>query len=143
GGYSHLFCNDVAHMAVCTIAAADLVSGSDDTGPHRGCGSLRNGLPLEWSLTFRLQLLIDLVHQVLNLARARIAGQLGLYCSRMHCRSAHPAIPMPSIEGNGEEDVRRLRSAISDHGIVGRPLKLGIRMADLLLEIARRRLVRS
>src|SRR5262249_32264841 len=105
----------------------------------RGRGSLRNGLPLEWSLTFRLQLLIDLVHQVLNLARARIAGQLGLYCSRMHCRSAHPAIPMPSIEGNGEEDVRRLRSAISDHGIVGRPLKIGIFEVDIGNAVTRRR----
>src|ERR1700720_2946290 len=51
GADRHLVGNDLADVAILAIPAANLVSGCRDTGPHRSCGSLRNGLPLEGPLT--------------------------------------------------------------------------------------------
>jgi AcrR family transcriptional regulator len=53
----HAVRNDSADVAVLAIPAANLASGSNNTGPRRSCGSLRNGLPLEGRLTLRCKLL--------------------------------------------------------------------------------------
>jgi hypothetical protein len=55
-----------------------------------------------------------------------VTGKLGLYASRMHGRSTHATVPVPFVEGNGKEDVRRLRSAIGDKGLIWGTLKVGI-----------------
>src|SRR5262249_60963779 len=44
----------------------------------------------------------------------------------MYSRGAYPTLPMPPVESDSEEDVRRLRPAVSDEGVVRRPLKVGI-----------------
>ena len=74
---------------------------------------------------------IDLFDHRLNVARVHVAGQFGLYASRMHGRCAHATLPMPLVESNGKEDVRRLRSAVGNEGLVGRSLKVGILEIDV------------
>src|SRR5271156_912444 len=71
-GDGHMVRRDRPDMAVLAILAADLLSCSDDTGPYRSCGSLRNGLPPERPLTLGCKLLIDLLHQVSEDARVHI-----------------------------------------------------------------------
>ena len=72
------------------------------------------------------QLLISLLDDLLYLAEIHMAGQFRLYHSRMHSRSVHALIPVPSVEGDCKEDIRRLRSAIRYPGVIRRPLKVGI-----------------
>src|SRR5580658_4366276 len=49
-------------VTVLAIATANLVSGRNDSSPHRSCRSLRNGLPLEGPLARLRLLLIDAVN---------------------------------------------------------------------------------
>jgi hypothetical protein len=133
--------HDMADVAVLAISPADLVSRSNHSGPHRSCGSLRDGLPLEGRLPLGCELLIHLVDHFLYLAGIDIAPQLRVYASRMHSRSAHATIPMPLVESNREEDVGRLRSAISNEGIIGCSLKVGIFEIYVRKAMARRRQV--
>src|SRR4051812_3646986 len=49
--------DDVTDVAVLTVVPTDLVSGSNHGGPHRSCGPLRDGLPLEWRHTICRELL--------------------------------------------------------------------------------------
>src|SRR5262245_40588 len=44
----------------------------------------------------------------------------------MYGRGPYPTLPMPPVESDREEDVRRLRPGVSNEGIVRRPLKFGI-----------------
>jgi hypothetical protein len=114
--------NDAGDVAVLAISPSDLVSRSNYSGPYRSCGSLRDRLELEGPFTFCSELFIYPVSQRLQLGNFHVAGQLGLYASWMHSRSAHATIPVPFVESNGEENVRRLRSAVCDEGLVGRTL---------------------
>src|SRR6185436_20139398 len=72
----HVIGNDLANVTVLAISAADLTSGSDDCGPHRGCGPLRNGFQLEGRLTLCRKLLIHLIYHLLNLAHVHVTTQL-------------------------------------------------------------------
>src|SRR6266404_1606120 len=117
--------NDLANVTVLAISAADLTSGSDDRGPHRGCGPLRNGFQLERRLTLCRKLLIHLVYHFLKLAHVHVTTQLRMYASWMHSRGAYVTLPVTFVEGDGKQDVCRLRSAIRDEGLIGRPLKIG------------------
>src|SRR5580700_7797878 len=78
--------DQLADVAVFAIAAADFVSGSDNAGPYRSCGTLRNGLPLE-GLTFGGKLCGHLINHALNAGGVDVATQLGLYDSGMHSGS--------------------------------------------------------
>src|ERR1700756_3224276 len=49
----------------------------------------------------------------------------------MHSRRAHPATTMPLVEGDGEEDVCGLRSAVRDHGVIRRAFKIRIVKIDI------------
>jgi hypothetical protein len=49
----------------------------------------------------------------------------------MHSRGAYAAPAMTFVKSHGEEDVCRLRSAIRDEGLIGRPLKIGILEIDI------------
>src|SRR5260370_40547470 len=51
-------------------------------------------------------------------------AKLGLYASWMYGRRADPALTMPLIESNCEEDVCGLRTPISQEGFVLRGLKV-------------------
>src|SRR5215831_15031178 len=141
GSDGHGIRNDVANVAVLAISAADFVSGSNRTGPHRSCGSLRNGLELERRLTLGCELLIPLFDHLFDAAVVHVASQLGPNASRMHRRSSHATVAVPLVEGHGEEDVRGLRSAIGDERLVGRPFEVGIVEVDIGEAVTRRRQV--
>src|SRR4029077_11018691 len=85
-----------------------------------------NGLPLEWPLTLRGQLLIDLVDYFLHPSGLNVSAQLRLYASRMHSCSPHAAIAVTFVEFDCEEDIRRLGPAIGNERIVGRVFKVGV-----------------
>ena len=131
--------NDVADVAILAIPAADLLGGSNDTGPHRSCGSLRNGLPLKGRLTPCCKLLIHLVDHLLDMAWVHVATKLGPYASRMHGCSAYATLPVPLVEGNGKKDVRCFRTAICNEEVIGRPFKVGILEVDVGEAVTRRR----
>src|SRR5882762_4783119 len=139
GADRHVVGNDPPDVAVLAVSAANLVSGSHDTGPHRSCGSLRNGLPLERRLTLGRKLLVHLFHDPLNAARIYVATQFGLYASWMHCRGTHATLAVPLVERNGEEDICRLRSAIRDEWLIGGPLKVGILKVNVRVAVTGRR----
>ncbi len=96
---------------------------------------------MERRLTLCCQLLIHLVHDRLYATRIDVASQFGLDASRMHGRGAHTTLTVPPVEGNGEEDVRRLRSAVGNEGLIGRPLKVGILEIDVGVAVTGRRQV--
>ncbi len=107
------------------------ISRSNHAGPNRSCGALRNRLPLKGSLTLNRKLLIHLVNHRLQAAAIHMSPQLRLYASRMHRGSPHPALPMPPIESNREQNVRRFRPPVSNERIVRRPLKANILKVDV------------
>ena len=107
------------------------VRRSNHAGPYRSCGALGHSLPLEGRLAFRGELLIHLVDHGLQAARVHVAAQFGLDASWMYGRGAHATPTMPSVERHGEEDIGRLRSAISGKWIIGRPLEIRIREVDV------------
>src|SRR5262249_50923492 len=127
-----------ADVAVFAISAADLVGGSNHAGPYRSCGSLRNGFPLERCLALGRELLISLFDDLSYLAGIQVASQFGVYHSRMHSRSAHALISVASVEGDCEEDIRCLRSAIRYPGVIRRPLKVGIVEVDIGIAVTQR-----
>src|SRR5215831_15012443 len=141
GGDGHVVWHDLADVAVLAISGADFVRGGDDACPHGSCGSLRNGLELERRLTLGCELLIPLFDHLFDAAVVHVATQLGPNASRMHRRGAHATIAVPLVEGHGEEDVRRLRSAIGDERLVGRPFEVGIVEVDIGEAVTRRRQV--
>jgi hypothetical protein len=83
-------------------------------------------------------LLISLFDELLYLAGIHVASQFGLYHSRMHSRSAHALIPVPSVEGDREEDIRCLRSAICYPRVIRHPLKVGIVEVDIEITVTQR-----
>ena len=126
-------------MAVLAISAADLVGGSNHTGPYRSCGTLRNGLPLEGRFALRRQLVIHLVDDPSYATRIDVATQFGIDASGMHGRRAHTTLTVPPVEGNSEEDIRRLRSAVGNEGLIRRPFKVGVLEIDVGVAVPRRR----
>src|SRR5580704_9167492 len=131
--------NDMADMAVLAISTSDLVGGSNDRGPYRGCGSLRNGLPLERRFTLRRQLLIHLVEDPFYATRIDVATELGMDSSRMHGGRAHTTLVVSPVKGNSEEDIRRLRSAVGNEGLIGRPFKVWVLEIDIGEAVSGRR----
>ena len=99
----HVLRHDIGDMAVLAISAADLVAGSNNTGPYRSCGSLRNGLPVEGRFTLRRQLLIHLVDDPLYATRIDVATEFGMDASGMHGRRVHTTLMVPLVESNTEE----------------------------------------
>src|ERR1700682_3412116 len=59
----------------------------------------------------------------------------------MHGCSAYATRSVPLVERNRKEDVRRLRSAISNEGIIGSPFKVGILKVNVGEAVTRRRQV--
>src|SRR5580698_4471384 len=131
--------NDLAHVAVLTIPASDLIGGSYSTSPHRSCCALRDGLPLKQSLALRRELLIPLFDDLFDLAGVYVATHLGVYHSGMHGRSTYTAIPMAFVEGNREENIRRLGSSVGNEGLIRSPLKVGILEVDIRIAVTQRR----
>src|SRR5580658_1157784 len=113
-------------MAVLAVASADFIRRGNKACPDRSGRSLRDRLPLERRLAFRRQLLVHLIQQVLDLSRVHVTAEFGPDGSRVDgCRTdAAPA--MPPVEGNREENVGRLRAAVSDERIVSGPLEIGV-----------------
>src|SRR5258707_773861 len=101
------------------------VEGQDLIGVPRISNSLRNSLKLERPFALRCELLIHLVDYFLDLAR-NVATQFSLDASGMYSRSSHATSAVALVEGNGEEDIRRLGSAIGDKGIIGGAFKVGV-----------------
>ncbi len=97
-----ILCNDVANVAVLAILATNLIRGSNDSSPHRGCGALRNRFPLEGTFTFRGKLLIDLRNQLFN---------------------AHATFAMSLIEGNCEQAQQSARRLVDILIIGSRPVR--------------------
>src|SRR5262249_3540271 len=52
---------------------------------------------------------------------------------------AYSVVAMPPVKGNREENVRRLRSAISNEGIIRRTLKVGIVKVNIRKAVTGRR----
>src|ERR1700733_8639049 len=127
----HIFRDNIAGVAVLAVAPTNLVSRSNDAGPYRSCGSLRDRLELERPLAFCRCLLVDLLDHRLHVARVHVAGQLGLYASGMHGRCAYATFPMPLVESYGKKDVRCFRPAVSDKRLVRRPLKVRVLEIDV------------
>jgi hypothetical protein len=92
---------------------------------------LRNGLQLKWWLTLCRKLLIHLVDDFLKLGHVHVTTELRMYGAWMHSCGAHPTVSMTFVKSDVEEDVCRLRSAIRDKGLIGRPLKIGILEIDI------------
>src|SRR5882757_763226 len=113
-------------MAVLAISSSYLSGGRNDSCPYGGGGSLRNRFELKRSFAFCCGLFIDLVDHLFQVSRVHVAAELGLYASWMYSRRADPALSMPLIESNGEEDVGGLRAPVGYKGFVLRRLKVGI-----------------
>src|SRR6516165_632981 len=75
--------DNISDVAIFAISTTDFVRGSNDSGPHRSCRPLRDGLRLEGWLALRRKLLVDLVDYGLQTARICVATELCLYGSRM------------------------------------------------------------
>src|SRR6202795_3053833 len=125
-GDRNVIWHDVTDVAVLAVMSTDLVSGSNHRGPHRSCGSLRNGLQLGGCLTLCRELLVHMLDHLSNNARIQVSIQLSLNASWMYSCSTHATVPVPFVEGNCEEDVCRLGPPIRNEGLIGRPLKVGI-----------------
>src|SRR5579863_8030922 len=126
-----IICNDVTHVAVLAIPSSYLFGGRDDRCPHCGGGSEGNSFELKRLFALRCCLFIDLFDHLFHLRRVHVAGKLGLYASWMYGRRADPALMMPLIESNCEEDVGGLRAPVSQEGFVMRGLKVGIVQVDI------------
>jgi hypothetical protein len=57
----------------------------------------------------------------------------------MYGRRTHAKVPVPFVEGNGEENVHRLRPAVRNEGLIPRPLKVGIIEVHIGEAVTRRR----
>src|ERR1700687_2626434 len=125
-------------MAVLAISAAHLVGGSNNTGPYRSCGSLRNGLPLEGRFTLHRQLLIHLVDDPLYATRIDVATEFRIDASGVHGRRAHTTLTVPLVESNSEEDIGRLRSAVGNEGLIRHPFEVGIIEVNVGVAVPRR-----
>src|ERR1700738_705953 len=90
-----------------------------------------NSLELEWLFALCCGLFIDLFDHLFHLRRVHVAGKLGLYSSWMYGRRADPALTMPLIKSNREEDVGGLRAPVSQEGFVLLGLKVGIVQVDI------------
>jgi hypothetical protein len=53
----------------------------------------------------------------------------------MYSRSAYTALAMPLVEGDGEQDVRCLRSSVSDERFIGCPLKVRILQINICVTV--------
>src|SRR4029077_10262390 len=122
---------DTPDMTVLAISAADLISRSNDSGPYRSCGPLRNGLQLEGCFALGRKPLIRLLDRFLDVDGFQMAVQLRLDASRMHGCGAYAIPSVTPVESNGEEDVRRLGPAVGDPWVVRCPLKVGIFKVDV------------
>src|SRR6202047_2726519 len=122
----HVVRYDVTDVAVLAVLAAHLVSERDDAGPYRSRSSLRDRLPLKGSLTLCCKLLIHLLDLGWQSSRVHVTTQFGSDASRMHSRSAYTALAVALVEGDGKQDVRRLRPAVSNERFIGRPLEVRI-----------------
>ena len=123
GSDGHVIRHELADMAVLAISPTDFVSWGDHSSPHRCCSSLRDGLELEGRLTLCGELLIDLFDDFFEAAGVDVAIQFRSNASWMHSCGPHTVAPVPFVEGNGEEDVRRFGSAICNERIIGRVLE--------------------
>jgi len=59
--------------------------------------------------------------------------------SWMHSRGSHTLAPVPFVEGNGEEDVRRFGSAIGKERIIGSVLETRVVKINVRVAMPRRR----
>src|SRR6202035_3346429 len=122
----HVVRYDMTDVAVLAVLATHLVSGRDDAGPYRSRSSLWDRLPLKGRLTLCCKLLIHLLDHGWHSGRVQIATQFGLDASRMYSRSAYTTLAVALVEGDGKQDVRRLRPAVSNERFIGRPLEVRI-----------------
>ena len=136
GGEGRVGGNDAAHVAVLAILRTDLIGLCDDGGPDGGGGSLGDGLPLEGRLAGFGELLVDAVDEALEHPIVHVASELSLDASGMNGGGADATAAMTLVEGNGEEDVRGLRSAVGDEGLVGRALEVGVFEVDVGITVA-------
>src|SRR5260370_20979677 len=113
-------------MAVLAIFGTDRFCRSDHCRPHRGCGALRNRLPLERFVPLRSAFLADLVDECLYLRRIQMTSELGPNHSRMHSGSTHPASTLAPVKRHAEKNVRGLGAAVGEERFVGCSLKIGI-----------------
>src|SRR5262245_20223812 len=117
---------DLPDMAVFAVLAADFVGGSDDAGPDGSCSALRNGLPLERTLAFGGELLVDLINQRLHAAGVYVAAEFSGNGAGMDRGGPNAARAMAPVKFNGEEDVGCLGAAIGDEGFIGCSLEIWI-----------------
>ena len=80
GADGHVVRYGIADVTILAITAADLLGRSNYTSPHRGCGSLRDRLPLEGRLTLCRKLPIHLLDYGLHLARGLCGGPARSVC---------------------------------------------------------------
>ena len=122
-------------MAIFAISAADFLGGSNDSGPYRSCGSLRDGLPLERWLALLREWLISLLDDLFDCTAVDVASQFGVDDSGMDCGRSYSAIAVVFVEGNREENVCRFGSAIGDEGLIWSLCEVGILEVDIRIAV--------
>src|SRR5690349_7145524 len=129
----------MAHVAVLAISPANLTGWCDHSRPDRSCGSLGNGLPLEGPLALGGELPVDFFDYLFHPSRLCVTAQLCPYASGMNSRGAHTTIPVTFVECDGEEDIRRFRSAGRDERFIRRALKVGVVEVYVRIAVTSRR----
>lgn len=113
---------DLGNVAVFAVSPADVVCGRHDRRPHRGRGSLRDGLPVER-------------RRGRTLAGVRRCDQrldgLGLDRARMDRRGPDAVELVAAVELDREKNIGRLGTAIGCQRVIGRPLEIGIVEIDV------------
>jgi hypothetical protein len=105
-------------MAVLAVLPTDLVGGGDDSRPNRGCRTLRDALQLKRRLPRRCQLDVHLRHPRYQRRRIHMPAQLGVDAAWVNCSCAHATCPVTPIKLDGEEDVGRLGTSVSNERVV-------------------------
>src|SRR5580692_7771571 len=83
--------DDLRHLAILAVAAADILRWGNESRPDRCRGSLRDRLPLEGRLAVGGQLGIDLRDQPVEFVRRHMAAEFCPDPARMHRRRPHTA----------------------------------------------------
>ena len=82
--------------------------------------------PSQIDHSFRRELLVHLIDHLVELTQVHVTAEFGLDDSRVDSRRTDATPAMPPVKGNREENVRCLRPAVSDKGIVSRAFEIGV-----------------
>src|SRR5579871_3816957 len=115
---------DRGNMAVLAVTPADFLGRGTEAGPYRRRRPLRDRLEGDRFETLS-------AGQLLNERGRHVATELGQDRARVHRAGANAAALEALVEGDSEENVRRLRSAVGNKLLVGRPFEVRIVEIDV------------